>query len=218
MDDLFLHACCGPCATVSVPAWRAEGVEPRLWYRNPNIQPLVEDERRRESLLRFAEAEEVAVAGAEATVIAGVGEGAGAATRDEGAPVLPEDDADAGVRGAGWRAWAASLADTTPEARCAACLCLRLGDAAAAAAAAGATLFSTTLSVSPYQRHDLIRVAGRTAAADHGVEFVYLDLRERFRASYAESRRLGLYRQSYCGCAASKWEAWLQRRARRAAT
>jgi hypothetical protein len=188
MDDLFLHACCGPCATVAVPAWRAEGVEPRLWYRNPNIQPNVEHERRRDGLLRYAAAEAVAVAGAE----------------------------PGGVAGGEWLAWAASLAATPPEERCATCLRLRLAEAAEAAAAAGATRFSTTLSVSPYQRHDLIRAAGMAAEEAQGVAFVYLDLRGRFRDSYAESRRLGLYRQSYCGCAASKWEAWAQGWARRA--
>lgn len=187
MDDVFLHACCGPCATVSVPAWRAEGLEPRLWFWNPNLQPAVELERRRASLLRFAKAEEVTLA------------------------VVPEV-----APGGAWRAWAASLVTTPPEARCAECLRLRLDATAAAAAAAGARRFSTTLSVSPYQRHDLIRAGGEAAAAAHGVEFVYLDVRIRFRDSYAESRRLGLYRQSYCGCAASKWEAWAERRARRA--
>jgi predicted adenine nucleotide alpha hydrolase (AANH) superfamily ATPase len=187
MDDLFLHVCCGPCATVSVPAWRAQGVEPRLWFWNPNLQPAVEHERRQASLVRYAQAEEVAVATVPAT-----------------AP------------GTEWRAWAAALAATPPEARCAECLRLRLSDSAAAAVAAGARCFSTSLSVSPYQRHDLIRATGEAASAEHGVEFVYLDLRRDFRRSYAESRRLGLYRQPYCGCAASKWEAWAQRRARRA--
>jgi predicted adenine nucleotide alpha hydrolase (AANH) superfamily ATPase len=186
MDDVFLHACCGPCASVSVPAWRAEGLEPRLWFWNPNVQPAVEHERRRASLLHFARAEEVALA------------------------VAPEI-----APGGAWRAWAASLVATPPEARCAECLRLRLDATAAAAAAAGARRFSTTLSVSPYQRHDLIRAGGEGAAAAHGVEFVYLDGRSRFRDSYAESRRLGLYRQSYCGCAASKWEAWAERQARR---
>jgi len=79
----------------------------------------------------------------------------------------------------------------------------------------GFSRFSTTLTVSPYQRHDLIVAAGEAAAEVHGVDFVYLDARARFRESYAESRRLELYRQPYCGCAASKWEAWHERRARR---
>ena len=186
MDDLFLHACCGPCATVAVPAWRAEGVEPRLWFWNPNVHPAVEQARRRAGLETYAAAEAVPL-------------------------VEPRPRGQS----AAWRDWAASLATTPPEARCAACLRLRLRAAAAAAAAVGAARFSTTLSVSPYQRHDLIRAAGEEAAAESGVPFEYLDLRPRFRESYAESRRLGLYRQKYCGCAASKWEAWEQRWARR---
>lgn len=188
MDDLFLHACCGPCATVSVPAWRSEGVEPRLWFWNPNLQPTVEHARRRAGLERYAAAEDVMVV--------------------EGQEAAPQAE---------WRAWAASLSATPPEARCTTCLRLRLAAAAAAAAAAGAARFSTTLSVSPYQRHDLICAAGEAAADEQGVDFVYLDLRARFRESYAESRRLGLYRQKYCGCAASKWEAWHDRRDRRSA-
>ena len=187
MDDLFLHACCGPCATVSVPAWRSAGLEPRLWFWNPNLQPAVEHERRRVGLERYAAAEKVALS-----------------------PV-------GAWPGMAWRAWAASLSTTPQEARCATCLRLRLAETAAAAAAAGAARFSTTLSVSPYQRHDLLLSGGAEAAEEHGVEFVYLDLRARFRDGYAESRRLGLYRQTYCGCAASKWEAWTQRNARRAA-
>ena len=189
MTDLLLHACCGPCSTVAVPAWRRRGVEPVGWFRNPNIQPAAEVERRRESMLRFARA-----AGLEL--------------------VVPEADEEAPA----WRTWRAHLRDATADERCAACLRLRLDAAGAAARALGFARFSTTLTVSPYQRHDLIVRAGEAAADTHGVDFVYLDVRERFRDSYAESRRLDLYRQPYCGCAASKWEAWHARRARRRRT
>ena len=92
----------------------------------------------------------------------------------------------------------------------------RLDAAGAAAARLGVERFATSLTVSPYQRHDLIAAAGEAAARRHGVTFLFLDLRDQFRDSYAESRRLFLYRQPYCGCAASKWEAWQQRRWRRA--
>lgn len=188
MSELLLHACCGPCSTVAVPAWRKRGVEPVAWFHNPNIQPAAELDRRRESMLRFAGAASVAFV-------------------DE--PSSPDP--------AAWAAWAATLAAADPERRCAACLALRLGAAAAAAARLGVARFSTTLSVSPWQRHDLIAEAGRAAGEREGVEFVYLDLRPSFRQSHAASRELGLYRQAYCGCAAGKWEAWHQRRARRAA-
>jgi len=186
MTDLLLHTCCGPCSTVAVPAWRERGVEPVAWFHNPNIQPGAELERRAESMQRFARAS-----------------GLGLEMGDVSA-----DDPD-------WRHWASLLETATPDTRCAACLGLRLRAAAAAAARLGMPRFSTTLSVSPYQRHDLIAAAGGAAAAEHGVTFVYLDLRESFRQSHAESRRLDLYRQPYCGCVASKWEAWQERAARR---
>lgn len=187
MTDVLLHTCCGPCSTVAVPAWRERGVEPVGWFENPNIQPSVELGRRRESMLRYARA-----AGLELVVPAG------------GKQEAPE-----------WRAWRDRLGHAAPDERCAACLGLRLQAAGKAARALGFGRFSTTLTVSPYQRHDLIVAAGEAAADRYGVDFVYLDVRERFRESYAESRRLELYRQPYCGCAASKWEAWHERRARR---
>jgi predicted adenine nucleotide alpha hydrolase (AANH) superfamily ATPase len=189
VTDLLLHACCGPCSTVAVPAWRGRGVEPVAWFENPNIQPDAELERRRESMLRFSRA-----AGLELLV--------------------PES----GQESPGWAAWRESLAAAAPDERCAACLGLRLGAAGAAARELGFSRFSTTLSVSPFQRHDLIVRAGDAAAAASGVEFVYLDVRDGYRDSYAESRRLDLYRQPYCGCAASKWEAWHERRQRRRRT
>jgi epoxyqueuosine reductase len=186
VTDLLLHTCCGPCSTVAVPAWRERGVEPVGWFMNPNIQPGAELERRRESMRRFSRA-----AGLELMEPCGGGE----------AP--------------GWAAWSEALAAASPDERCAACLGLRLDAAAESARALGFSRFSTTLTVSPYQRHDLIVAAGESAAGTHGVDFVYLDVRHRFRDSYAESRRLELYRQPYCGCAASKWESWHERRARR---
>jgi epoxyqueuosine reductase len=186
MNDLLLHACCGPCATVSVPAWRERGVEPVAWFENPNIQPEAELRRRRESMQRFSRASSLEL------IVPG------------GAEEAPQ-----------WAEWRDGLAEAAPEERCAACLGRRLDAAGAAARELGFGRFSTTLSVSPYQRHDLIVRAGEAAADAHGVDFVYLDVRDRFRDSYAECRRLDLYRQPYCGCAASKWEAWQERRTRR---
>jgi len=122
---------------------------------------------------------------------------------------------DTAAESPAWAAWRVRLRHATPDERCAVCLGLRLDAAGAAARELGFTRFSTSLTVSPYQRHDLIVAAGERAADAYGVDFVYLDVRERFRDSYAESRRLELYRQPYCGCAASKWEAWHQRRERR---
>lgn len=60
--------------------------------------------------------------------------------------------------------------------------------------------FSTTLLISPYQKHDLLRQEGEEIGREVGVKFYYQD----FRVGYGESRQIAremkLYRQKYCGC------------------
>ena len=53
---LLLHICCGPCATYSVQRLREVGFDLTGYWHNPNIHPFSEHERRRESLLAFAQA------------------------------------------------------------------------------------------------------------------------------------------------------------------
>jgi len=91
--------------------------------------------------------------------------------------------------------------------RCQICYRLRLERAAQVAAAGGYDAFSTTLLISPYQDQAGIRRIGEELGAAHGVAFYF----ENFRRGYAETPRLcatyGLYRQRYCGCLYSEWEA-----------
>ena len=96
-----------------------------------------------------------------------------------------------------------------PESRCEACYELRLTAAANKAREEGIRLFSTTLLVSPYQKHDLIRDVGRTVQKATGVEFLYSDWRPRWRETRTISREEGLYLQKYCGCIFSEKERYL---------
>jgi predicted adenine nucleotide alpha hydrolase (AANH) superfamily ATPase len=96
------------------------------------------------------------------------------------------------------------------SARCASCYRRRLAAVARAARAGGFDAFSTTLLVSPYQRHDEIRRSGEELARTEGVPFVYRDFRPGFRAAQAKAKQLGVYRQPYCGCIFSERE-WYQR-------
>jgi hypothetical protein len=93
--------------------------------------------------------------------------------------------------------------------RCAACFAHRLGETARRAAEGGFERFATTLTVSPYQRPDLILEAGTAAAAEHGVDFSFRDYRPAFRTSVEISRKMGLYRQPYCGCVMSERDRYL---------
>jgi hypothetical protein len=101
-----------------------------------------------------------------------------------------------------------ALRDAGP-ARCAECYRFRLDAVAAAAAGLGWPAFSTTLLVSPQQRHDLVAAAGREAAERHGVAFYYQDWRPGYRAGRRRAKEMGLYRQGYCGCVFSEAERFV---------
>lgn len=95
--------------------------------------------------------------------------------------------------------------------RCRACYRLRLSRAAEAARARGATHFTTSLLSSPFQKHDLVAEEAAAAAARFGLAFLYYDLRESYYDGVHEVRRLGLYRQSYCGCVFSEIERLVEK-------
>ncbi|MDP4181097.1 MAG: epoxyqueuosine reductase QueH [Bacillota bacterium] len=93
------------------------------------------------------------------------------------------------------------------EQRCNFCYAMRIDKVASYAAQKGFDAFTTTLLVSPYQKHDLIRALGDTAAKKYGVNFYYKDFRHGFRQGQQQAKDLGLYRQKFCGCIASYQEA-----------
>ena len=84
--------------------------------------------------------------------------------------------------------------------RCHMCYDIRLDSVARFAAENGYDSFSTTLLVSPYQQHDVIRSTGERKAEEYGVKFEYIDFRPGFRQGQQMARDIGLYRQKYCGC------------------
>jgi predicted adenine nucleotide alpha hydrolase (AANH) superfamily ATPase len=92
--------------------------------------------------------------------------------------------------------------------RCRYCFRLRLERTAEIALRDGFDAFTTTLLISPHQKHDLIKEVGDELAKEKGVEFLYADLRKRYSDSRHMTKPLGLYRQQYCGCIYSEWERY----------
>lgn len=88
--------------------------------------------------------------------------------------------------------------------RCLHCYRVRLENTAKKAKEEGFDAFSTTLLISPYQRHDVLKAIGEELARNYQVEFHYRDLRPGFRQSQQTAREMGLYRQGYCGCILSE--------------
>lgn len=92
------------------------------------------------------------------------------------------------------------------ESRCASCYETRLSQTARKAREVGMRVFTTTLLVSPYQKHELIAEIGRNVEKETGVKFLYNDWRPRWRETRQLARTKGFYMQKYCGCIFSEAE------------
>ncbi len=95
--------------------------------------------------------------------------------------------------------------------RCMLCYRMRLEKTAQVAKKGKFDYFSTTLLVSPFQNHDLIKEIGEAMGQQYEVPFLYQDFRSGFKATVERSRALDLYRQQYCGCLYSEMERYAPR-------
>ena len=98
------------------------------------------------------------------------------------------------------------------EERCRHCFDLRLAKTAETAREKGYDAFTTTLLISPHQKHEIIREIGSKIAGEQGVEFLYADLRKRYSDSRHITKSMELYRQQYCGCVYSEWERYAEKK------
>ncbi len=94
--------------------------------------------------------------------------------------------------------------------RCVKCYEMRLYTAAQTAAEGGFDSFTSSLFISPYQNHELMREVAERAAVQFGISFLYRDFRPYFRAGQDKARELGMYIQKYCGCVFSEEERYLK--------
>ena len=103
------------------------------------------------------------------------------------------------------------LEDPRFKVRCLRCYRDRLETAARECADGGFDAFTTTLLYSKYQMHDEIRRIADEAADQIGAEFLYRDFRPLWGRGITASKKMGLYRQRWCGCIFSEYEAERQR-------
>ena len=94
--------------------------------------------------------------------------------------------------------------------RCVKCYEMRLFETARQAKEGGFDSFTSSLFISPYQNHELMREVAERAASEYGVSFLYRDFRPYFRAGQDKARELGFYMQKYCGCIFSEEERYLK--------
>ena len=95
--------------------------------------------------------------------------------------------------------------------RCVKCYEMRLFEAARQAKELGFDSFTSSLFISPYQNHELMRDVAERAANQYDGELLYRDFRPYFKAGQEKARELGFYMQKYCGCVFSEEERYLKK-------
>ena len=114
------------------------------------------------------------------------------------------------------RSFIAHVADNI-DGRCAYCYRVRMEETARYAAEHDFDSFTTSLLISPYQRHDAIAAAAREMGEKYGVAFLYRDFRPLFQAGQEFARAHGFYMQKYCGCIFSEEERYMAHKWKKAA-
>ena len=162
-----MHTCCAPCSVYCIEALRKEGIEPTLFWYNPNIHPYTEYKARRDCLKEYA--------------------------KKVGVELIIEEDY-------GLDEFCKNVVSDIPNRCVNYCYSKRLGETVKFAEENGFDAFTTTLLVSPYQKHDELKMVAESLAKLSGLDFLYRDFRVGFREGQAKARELGLYMQKYCGC------------------
>lgn len=95
--------------------------------------------------------------------------------------------------------------------RCQLCYHLRLEETARKASDMGVPVFTSTLLISPYQNHEIIKEIAKDLGTEYGVDFHYQDFRNGFKETFQMCREMELYRQAYCGCIFSEKERYYRK-------
>lgn len=149
------------------------GIEPTVYFYNPNIYPKEEYEHRKQEVLRYVKKMN-----------------------------LPFVDADYEVDG-WLEAVQGHEEDAERGKRCTICFEMRLGKAAAYAAGNGFKVFATSLGISRWKDLEQVNRAGRRAAfLFSGLVFWEHNWRLQEGQEQMEkiSKEENFYRQNYCGC------------------
>lgn len=174
---VLLHACCAPCSSAIVEWLMAHGIEPVIYYYNPNIYPLEEYEIRKNESKRHAES--------------------------LGIPWIDEDynhetwqEAVCGLEN-----------EPERGKRCELCFYHRLIATAKKAQELGIPYFATTLASSRWKSLEQINAAGKAAAEAVSIQYSEVRFwAQNWRKDGLQERRnvllkeYGFYNQTYCGC------------------
>ena len=164
---LLMHTCCAPCSVYCIDSLRAEGIEPTVYWFNPNIHPYMEYKARRDCLKEY--------------------------TKSIRVEAIFEEEY-------GLDSFCKNVVNSLNTRCIDYCYPVRLEQTAKYAKEHGYDTITTTLLVSPYQKHEELKQIAEKIAQKYGLNFLYRDFRVGFREGQTKARELGLYMQKYCGC------------------
>ncbi|MBQ1813177.1 MAG: epoxyqueuosine reductase QueH [Bacilli bacterium] len=95
--------------------------------------------------------------------------------------------------------------------RCGYCYTSRMEEVVKYAKEHNYDAFCSTLFISPYQKHDLLKGICEDLSKKYDIPFLYRDFRPHFYEGQAMFKQTGLYMQKYCGCVFSEMEARLKK-------
>lgn len=194
---LLLHICCAGCACYPLRELRKTKIEGEsleitgLWY-NPNIHPYAEYKNRMMTMGYFSQKENLAMVWKDEYHLEEWLE----ATRGE-------SDLAGTSSGQG-----TTLGYWVKEKRCQRCYYLRLRKLVEEAKSREYDCFSTTLLYSKFQDHNLVKNLCQRLEEEYNVNFYYFDFRIGWKEGIEISKKMGLYRQHYCGCIFSEKERY----------
>ncbi len=174
---LLLHCCCAPCLIYPLQQLRAKGFVVEGIFYNPNIHPVSEYKKRKETVEDFSRTSGIDI-------------------------IYPDYQPEEFFQAVS--PYSVSLPQGEREKRCFLCWQMRLKKTALIAKEKRFDCFSTTLLVSPYQNQEILKKIGDEASKDTSVNFYYEDFRAGFRQAHQEARSKGMYCQKYCGCVYSQ--------------
>lgn len=171
-ERLLLHICCAPCGAYPSQEILSPQYDLTLYFYNPNLLSQEEYDKR---LLYVKEL---------------------AAKNNWPLIIEPYNHGD----------WQKKVSGLESEAelgkRCEVCIGDRLEKTAALAKAEDFKIFATTLAFSPYKNQVFIRQMALELATKYGIKFLDRDwpIQDIYRHSQDLAKKLGFYRQKFCGC------------------
>ncbi len=175
---LLLHSCCGPCST-QVINFLKDYFKITVYYYNPNIEPFLEYNKRKQEQIKFISAFNKENPENKIEFYEALYDNELYLKETKGLELEPEGGA-----------------------RCSKCFYLRMKNTAVKALENNFDYFGTTLTVSPHKNSQIINKIGESIEKEVGIKYIYGDFKKNdgYKKSIEYSKKYNLYRQDYCGC------------------